>query len=177
MTTQFNSLLQCVSYYHRQLDELLMLHQEAVIVQNMALAKRALKIFNKLLKTHIDLEDELLIPAHETLQAEKQWRTLIYSEEHKKLLDLLANTQELINKPPAQDELRRWIIEVIDYERTFKNVMEHHEEREEKGLLLELDNHLETNQLNNLITKCHLGWQEVYDGLREEVDDIRKALP
>ena len=90
MTTQFNSLLQCVSYYHRQIDEMLMLHQEAVIVQDIPLAEDALRLFTRLLKTHIELEDELLIPRHRALGKEVRWKTRIYEEEHSKLHDLSA---------------------------------------------------------------------------------------
>ena len=177
MTTQFNSLSQCVSYYHRQIDELFLLHQEAVIAQELSLAEQALRIFSKFLKSHIELEDQLLLPAHESLGAEKCWRTLIYQEEHKKLLSLLDNILDMMNRPPQPEDMRRWVIELIDYERTFKNVMEHHEEREEKGLLVELDNHLETYPLHSLITQCHLAWQESYDSLREDIEDIRAQLP
>lgn len=177
MTTQFNSLLQCVSYYHRELDELLMLHQEALIVQQIPLADHALKIFSRFLKSHLELEDELLIPAHELITTEKAWRTLIYQEEHKKLKELLSNMRETMSKAPEQEELRRWTIELIDYERTFKNVMEHHEEREEKGLLSELDNSLDKDTLHSIITKCHLAWQEMNDAIREDIEDIRQQLP
>lgn len=177
MTTQFNSLSQCVSYYHRQIDELLMLHQEAVIVQDIVLAEDALKVFSKLLKAHISLEDEHLIPAHQSLNTEKHWQTRVYQEEHLKLHELLSNIRQMVRKAPEQTELRRWVIELIDYERTFKNVMEHHEEREEKGLLLELDHELNKDTLNQLITTCHLAWQETYDSLREDVEDIRQRLP
>lgn len=154
-----------------------MLHQEAVIVQELSLAERALRIFSKFLKSHLELEDQLLLPAHETITAEKSWRTLIYQEEHKKLLSLLSNMREMMSKPPEPHDMRRWVIEFIDYERTFKNVMEHHEEREEKGLLMELDNHLDTDDLHSLITQCHLAWQESYDSMREDIEDIRSQLP
>ncbi|MDX1695452.1 MAG: hemerythrin domain-containing protein [Ketobacteraceae bacterium] len=177
MTTQFNSLLQCVSYYHRQIDEMLMLHQEAVIVQDIPLADEALRLFTRLLKTHIELEDKLLIPQHEKIRGEIRWRTRVYKDEHTKLHELLNKLQIMIKKAPEASELRRWVIEFIDYERTFKNVMEHHEEREEKGLLLELDHALDQDTLNQMITECHLVWQETYDGLRDDIEDIRKRLP
>ena len=156
MTTQFNSLSQCVSYYHRRIDELLMLHQEALVIQDLALAQKALQVFAKFLSKHLALEDELLIPAHDQLGCNKQWRTQIYKEEHGKLTELLQKIRNMLSKTPAEEQIRRWVIEVIDYERTFKNVMEHHEEREEKGLLLEIDNYLERGELDRLITQCHL---------------------
>lgn len=177
MATQFNSLLQCVSYYHRQIDEMLMLHQEAVIVQDIPLAEEALRVFSKLLKTHLELEDQLLIPRHESLEHEVRWKTRVYQEEHSKLLDLLSNLRGMLQKAPDTPDMRRWVIEFIDYERTFKNVMEHHEEREEKGLLLELEHELDKDTLDRMITQCHLVWQETYDGLREEIHDIRNRLP
>ena len=177
MTTQFNSLSQCVSYYHRRIDELLMLHQEALVIQDFPLAQKALRIFAKFLNKHLTLENELLIPAHDSLGCNKQWRTQVYKEEHSKLVDLLDNIRHMLSKEPAEERMRRWVIEVIDYERTFKNVMEHHEEREEKGLLLEIDNYLERFELEKLITQCHLGWQEDYEALREDIEDIRAALP
>ena len=177
MATQFNSLLQCVSYYHREIDEMLLLHQEAVIVQDIPLAEEALRLFSKLLHTHIEVEDKLLMPHHEKIESEVRWRTQVYRDEHTKLFDLLGKIREMLRKAPDSVDMRRWVIEFIDYERTFKNVMEHHEEREEKGLLPELDHELNRDTLNHLTTQCHLAWQETYDGLREEIEDIRNRLP
>lgn len=49
----------------------------------------------------------------------------------------VASAHPTIDVAPGQAR-RCWIIQLLDDERTLKNVLEHHEEREEKGLLPEL---------------------------------------
>jgi hypothetical protein len=41
-------------------------------------------------------------------------------------------------KPEDKGQRLRWIIKLIDDERSLKNLLEHHNEREEKGMLPEL---------------------------------------
>lgn len=49
----------------------------------------------------------------------------------------MASAHTAIDVAPGQAR-RRWIIQLLGDERTLKNVLEHHEEREEKGMLPEL---------------------------------------
>lgn len=125
---------------HREMDELLLLHQEALIEQDLAAAQARYAAFLERLRAHIDVENRELLPRHEKL-AQPRWRTPVYALEHDKILALAGRIEARLQAPaPAPGQARRrWIIQLLDDERTLKNVMEHHEEREEKGLLPELE--------------------------------------
>lgn len=144
-----NHLLARILTDHQEMDELLLLHQEALIEQDLAAALARFDAFHERLRAHIELETRELLPLHEAL-AQPRWRTQVYALEHDKILALAAKIHERLRHPaleagagegpkPAPDQaLRRWIIHLLDDERTLKNVVEHHEEREEKGMLPEL---------------------------------------
>jgi len=124
---------------HRQLDEWMLQHQEALIAQNLQQAQASYARFYELLQAHLALEDAQLLPAHARLE-KPQWRTLVYAAEHEKILQIAQLMQQRLAQPwpPAGRDRLRWIIKMIDDERSLKNLLEHHEEREEKGLLPEL---------------------------------------
>lgn len=156
---------------HREMDELLLLHQEALIEQDLGTALARFEAFHARLRAHIELENRELLPRHEQV-AQPRWRTQVYALEHDKILELAGKLHERLRQavmaqdadapaatgaltgagpgagieagagarsdgPPGQAR-RRWIIQLLDDERTLKNVLEHHEEREEKGALPEL---------------------------------------
>lgn len=121
------------------MDELLLLHQEALIEQDMAEALARFEAFHARLRAHIELENCELLPLHEALLTPR-WRTQVYALEHDKILELAEKIHERLRSPLFEkgQAQRRWIIDLLDSERTLKNVVEHHEEREEKGMLPEL---------------------------------------
>lgn len=152
---------------HREREELLLLHQEALIEQDLALALARYEEFLLLLRAHVGMENRDVLPLHAQVQ-QPRWRTQVYALEHDKILELAEMLHERLRKATtdpavmfcgeetrphagnaaaaALDDVvadpgparRRWIIRLLDDERTLKNVLEHHEEREEKGLLPEL---------------------------------------
>ena len=124
---------------HHDMDELLLLHQEALIEQDMVEALARFEVFHARLRAHIELENCELLPLHEALPTPR-WRTQVYALEHDKILELAAKIHERLQSPVLKrgQAQRRWIIDLLDSERTLKNVVEHHEEREEKGMLPEL---------------------------------------
>lgn len=158
------------------MNEILHLHQEALLVQDLPLAISFLRLFKSLINTHIEWEESHLLQLHEDLVDEPQWKTLIYREEHGKIRDLLKEVFVRLNQTPVTNN-RRWTIEILDYERVFKNVLEHHEEREEKGLLIELDHFLKKHQQDKLITDCHLTLQHSLDNIEEDLQQFIQQLP
>lgn len=168
---------------HAEREELLLLHQEALLGQDLAAALARYEVFHDLLRAHVEFENRELLPRHAQV-AEPRWRTQVYALEHDKILELAEKLHERLRQAVAAeagesasgpgtgneavseavkeagrdagsdagkeagpaDRLsaapgqarRRWIIQLLDDERTLKNVLEHHEEREEKGMLPEL---------------------------------------
>lgn len=134
-----NDLADRILADHRDMDELLLQHQEALVEQNMGAALTRYEIFHERLCAHIALENAELLPRHESVEAPR-WRTQVYALEHDKILALAAKILARMQHPVIEPgpEQRRWIIALLDEERVLKNVVEHHEEREEKGMLPEL---------------------------------------
>ena len=127
---------------HAEMDELFLQHQEALLEQDQPRAQTHYAAFHQLLKAHIELEDTQLMPLHQQL-LKPQWRTLVYTAEHEKILQVAQLMAERIAAPlPADKSARlRHIIKLLDDERSLKNLVEHHNEREEKGMLPELADH------------------------------------
>lgn len=176
MTVHFQSLYQCVSYFHIEMGEILHLHQEALLVQDRALSLSFLRLFKQVLLEHIDLEDTLLMTRHTSLVDDPQWATRIYEEEHNKIRAMLKELFVRLNQAPVINQ-RRWVIEILDYERLLKNVLEHHEEREEQGLLKELDNLMSEDEHREMLTHCHLTLQQSLDNIEEDLRQLRSQLP
>ena len=124
---------------HREMDELFLQHQEALLEQDWDKAQVRYAAFHALLLSHIALEDSVLVPLHQQL-TKPQWRTLVYTAEHDKVREIAQIMADRIAAPKPEDKQQRlrWIIKLIDDERSLKNLLEHHNEREEKGMLPEL---------------------------------------
>ncbi len=124
---------------HQEMDELFLQHQEALLEQDWARAQARYAAFHTLLKNHIELEDRVLLPLHQQLE-KPQWRSLVYTAEHDKVLEIAQIMADRIAAPKPEDKSQRlrWIIKLLDDERSLKNLVEHHNEREEKGMLPEL---------------------------------------
>jgi hypothetical protein len=60
----------------------------------------------------------------------------------------------------SSKELRRQIIVFLDEEKTFKGLREHHQEREEAGMLLELDNQTGNNWRVSTIKPFMNAWSD-----------------
>ena len=67
----------------------------------------------------------------------------------------------------SDSQLRRNIIALLDKEKTFKGLTEHHEEREEDAMLKELDEQLEQSLINELISDIKFTWIEVVASIKE----------
>lgn len=124
---------------HQEMDELFLQHQEALLEQDLPRAQARYAAFHTLLKSHIALEDSQLAPLHQQLP-NPQWRPLVYAAEHEKILQIAQIMAKRIATPlPTEHSARlRHIIGLIDEQRSLKNLVEHHNEREEKGMLPEL---------------------------------------
>ena len=135
---------------HQEMDELFLQHQEALLEQDWGKAQARYAAFHALLLRHIELEDSCLVPLHQQL-AKPQWRTLVYTAEHDKVLEIAQIMAERIAapKPENASQRLRWIIKLLDDERSLKNLVEHHNEREEKGMLPELARQTHHSQVSN----------------------------
>jgi hypothetical protein len=156
------SLLKTVHTYHQYLEELLHLHQEALVERDMELALGFWQLHAQMLRLHIQMEEELLLLALERVVTAPAWRADIYRLEHVKVLDLADKLDRLLGQLRHTRPDRRTLIELLDKQRSYKNVLEHHEEREEKGMLPELDAALSAAELVQINKVCAESWQALF---------------
>ena len=141
-------LTQVIAERHQELDELFLLHQEAILLGRLDDAIQLLSCFGELHHMHMSFEDEKLIPKLAGLGGQRRWPASLYADEHAKVQELIGKTREnLLSLSKVQlpnKDLRRALIAFLDKEKTFKGLCEHHQEREEAGMLPELDRHTTT---------------------------------
>lgn len=156
--------------FHLLLRQLLTMHQEALLIDDMALALNVFELFADALQRHLDVENNLLLPLHRSLVPEYRWSPLVYEKEHDKLLQMAARIRrELAVLAAQQGRARRLaILEVLDYQRSFKSVMEHHEEREEQALLPELDAGADSGIYLETYAQVSVVWQQYLQDLEPQ---------
>jgi hypothetical protein len=141
-------LTEVISQCHKGLDEVFLLHQEAVLLGRFYEAMQFLDCFKELHHLHMGFEDEKLIPTLDGLGDDGRWPASLYTNEHAKVQELMGKTENdflsLSNGRLSNKDFRRRIISFLDEERTFKHLCEHHQEREEAGMLPELDKQTDT---------------------------------
>jgi len=153
-------IIQC----HKGLDEIFLLHQEAVLLGNFDDAIQLLNCFKELHHLHAAFEDEKLIPKLEKLHGRERWPASLYTLEHNKVQELMGKTENnlisLSQRQLSGRDLRRAIITLLEYEKTFKGVCEHHQEREEAGLLPELDQNTDAKWRASIIEPFLKEWSD-----------------
>ncbi len=157
-------LTDVITKCHQELDELFLLHQEAVVLAKFEAAVGLLGCFGELHQFHMDFENEKLIPALTELGDPGRWPASLYSSEHDKVQELLKKTEgrllSLRDSRLSRKNTRRAIIVLLDEQKTLKGVCEHHQEREQVGLLPELDKLTDTEWRTNIIKPFLEEWTQ-----------------
>ncbi|GLQ31008.1 hypothetical protein [Litoribrevibacter albus] len=152
-----NPLYQAIDKQHQQLGELFVMHQEALLLQNIELAIEIFYSYKSLQVAHLTFENDTLLPELAKLP-ETRWPHTLYVHEHNKVRDLLDKnvnalnqTQNLLkDQSTTPQQYRRWVIDLFEQQKSLKNVLEHHEQREEQGMLAELFEHLDPARVTRL---------------------------
>ncbi len=165
-----------INQCHRGLDEIFLLHQEAVLIGKFDDAIQLLNCFKELHHLHMSFEDEQLIPKLEELGDRGQWPASLYTSEHNKIQELLQKAEgrllALSKDCLAGKVLRRDIITFIEDEKIFKGVCEHHQEREEKGILPELSQQTDVKWCKSIIEPFFNEWNNRMEHCLFIVDGI-----
>lgn len=126
---------------HEQLEDLFAQHQEALVERRWDEAARALEEYSEHLKCHIELEERHLLPQCAHLQT-LRWSGDVYRAEHRRIELLLHKAAGRLAQARRGGITSRALIALLDHEGTLKHLIEHHHEREEKGLFRELRSEL-----------------------------------
>ena len=159
-----SKLTEVIVRCHQELNELFLLHQEAVLLGNFDDAILLMDCFRELHHLHMSFEDESLIPGLDGLGERGRWPASLYRDEHAKVQELMGKTRNsllsLSEDRLSNKSLRRRIIGFLDKEKTFKGLLEHHQEREEVGILPELDAHTDTRWRVSVIKPFLKEWND-----------------
>lgn len=168
------SLKEELVYCHLQLNELFLLHQEALLANHLDAASQLLDLYWATHAVHMHFEDDVLIPEYARLEKPGRWDATLYSREHQKIEDLYGRIRLhldlLLEKQPQDSVLRRQIIALLDLEKTYKGLCEHHQEREEQSLLVELDGQTDADWCNEVLGSFHPAWEK-------QMRKVGKSIP
>ncbi len=135
MTDSTNSLDPLIDV-HGDLDDLMLQHQTALLDQDIARARDAFEEFSRTIRKHIEIEDRMLLPVYQSRAGEPEGgATELFTSEHRKvekyirqLSDELASIEQEAELPKAR------LIRLIETEAQLKNLLEHHDRREQRFL-------------------------------------------
>lgn len=157
------SLHAVIAGCHRELERLFFVHQQAVLIGALPQAVETLRVFTTVHDLHKRFEDEHLLPRLADLDDPGDWPASLYHHEHNKIEDLLtrlaAGVAELCRHAPTGTALHVELIDLLDREKSVKGLCEHHQEREEKGMLPALDRQTDAAWRASIIAPFRAAWQ------------------
>ena len=130
---------------HAELDELFFLHQERLLNFDLAGARTRLESYCGQLRSHIHMEERIVLPAYETLgiTARGAGSELVRAE-HDKIGWWLDRLPGLLDPLAGRAELTfRDVVPILDRHCTFKHLLEHHDRRERVFLYPSLERELD----------------------------------
>ena len=124
-----------VSGLHRELDELFFRHQVSLLDFNFRTALERLCAYESALLAHMRDEEELLLPLYAGRATPgRGGRPDFFLLEHAKMRKHLAHFREQLPRLYEMPEPSRALLKLLDQETTYKHIVEHHDEREERHL-------------------------------------------
>ncbi len=147
----FSSLLKV----HEHLDELFLLHQEALLQLDLALARERLLAYRRELQAHMQVEEELLLPVYERAGRIAGGPPEFFLGEHRRMLEFLDRFQTALDGMKTEREpLTRRVIRLLDDEAAYKSLCDHHDQRERSIFFPTLDRVTSETERNELIAQC-----------------------
>jgi hemerythrin-like domain-containing protein len=170
-------LTEMMTKCHHQLDEIFLLHQESLLQGQLENAVCILDAYMACHGVHLKFEDDVLLPKYESLLKQGRWNATLYQQEHQKIQNLHIKIETKLKWLKQQtltpSQLRRNIIQLLDREKSFKGLCEHHQEREEVSLFIELDKQTDLAWREKNIEAFSQQWQQILD---LEMDGIREFV-
>jgi hemerythrin-like domain-containing protein len=150
MRENFSSL----SEIHEDLALLFFEHQKALLDRDFLKAALFLKQYEKEIQHHTGLEEEWLLPLYEERSEIRPGGDVVnFVGEHSKILMILRRLQEKLAKMRSSKDGTSDLIGLLDDEARFKELIRHHDEREERFLFPELDKVTNDAEKSRLLLK------------------------
>lgn len=140
---------------HERLNELFLLHQEALLRLDLELAAERLRIYERELRAHMRVEEDLLTPVYERAGKIEGGPPEFFIGEHRRMLEFLARFTATLGelKEESGDPARR-AIRLFDEEAMFKNLRDHHDMRERNIFFPALDRVTDEDERRELVSGC-----------------------
>jgi hemerythrin-like domain-containing protein len=123
---------------HRELDEIFLQHQEALVAFDLPLARELFDRHVRELLEHMHDEDEILLPLYRKAGEAPRGPAELFSGEHGKIRKFLRRFDRMLDEL-ARAPSRRGVVEIITEQAKYKSLMEHHDQREREQLYAVLD--------------------------------------
>jgi hemerythrin-like domain-containing protein len=140
---------------HERLNELFLLHQESLLRIDLEMAAKWLRIYERELRAHMRVEEDLLIPVYERAGKIAGGPPEFFVGEHRRMLEFLARFAATLDelKEESGDPARR-VIRLFDEEAMFKSLCDHHDMRERNIFFPALDRVTDEAERQELIGRC-----------------------
>jgi hemerythrin-like domain-containing protein len=150
MNEKFSSL----SEVHEDLSLLFFEHQKALLDRDHLKAALFLNQYEKEIQHHTGLEEEWLLPVYEERSEIRAGGDVVnFVGEHSKILMVLRRLQDKLVKNRSLKDATSELIDLLDDEARFKELIRHHDEREERFLFPELDRVTSDAEKSRLLLK------------------------
>lgn len=174
-------LLDYIQSAHLELNEMLLLHQEALLLLRLDDAARLLAAYERCLALHMRQEELRIFPRHAALAEQGRWSTELYLKEHEKLRQLLAAVGAGLAEIRAGGldarQLRRNVLALLEREKTLKGLLEHHEQREESAMFPMLERQLAPEALAALVAELAPEWRRESGAVAADIADLCRHWP
>ncbi len=140
---------------HGRLNELFLLHQEALLRRDLELAAERLWIYERELRAHMQAEEELLMPVYKRAGKIAGGPPAFFIGERRRVLGFLARFAAMLGELEGEsgDPARR-VIRLFDEEAMFKSLCDHHDMRERNIFFPALDRVTDEAERQDLIGRC-----------------------
>jgi hemerythrin-like domain-containing protein len=166
MSENFSSL----AGVHEDLALLFFEHQKALLDRDHLKAALFLSEYEKEIQHHTGLEEEWLLPVYEERSEIRPGGDVAnFVGEHSKILMVLRRLQEKLKKMRNTKDDINELIGLLDDEARFKELIRHHDEREERFLFPELDRVTSNAEKSRLLLKM-----EDRDGQKNKAVKVKK---
>ena len=131
--------VEAVAAEHTLLKAMFQRHQEALVGMMFVHSLGDLEEFSRRLRRHIRIEDTVLLPAYSTLNhTPRAGKAEFFLKEHRKIEQELDGILESMRHLTPGPTAGKAVLALLEREIRFKNMLEHHEIREEEFLFPKL---------------------------------------
>lgn len=158
---------------HGVLEDLFLLHQEALLLLDVNAARELLAIYRELLAIHMHHEETrvlLLLPPV------KKWPKVLYTGQHEKMRAHLDAIEQRLTALSTAAPDRRAVLALLDAEATYKHLEEHHDGAEREGLFPITDEVTPALERERVVGGILAEWQALEQRHAPRIDALRNAV-